>query len=335
MRPGAGRPGSSGQLRPDNVNAAVGEHRWPPLLTLCSSRYRRGDPQIRAARLQLARTLLKLGADPNSGTPERETVRGYRTVLGAAVGRARHPRLVRLLLSSGAEAADGPTLYEGSAMWEAVRHHDRESLEALLAAEPRPPHWHLCHALPQALRHDDAELTRRLLRAGADPNWAMGAWGFGGNCLHEAVVLGVGPAVLEALLEHDAQVGFHDGTAAPRWRWRSVSAAARRPGCCARPVPGRGGARRRPLGRRLLCPRRRTGTQDAGGGHRGAATRGSPVAVPGCPQRRRAGGGAAAPGGADARAVDDDGQPAIHLAVLAGDAEGCRALLAGGADPWP
>ena len=42
-------------------------------------------------RLDLARTLLKLGADPNAGTPERDTVRGYRTVLGAAIGRGQHP----------------------------------------------------------------------------------------------------------------------------------------------------------------------------------------------------------------------------------------------------
>ena len=201
-------PAAAEQLGPENANAAVGTNRWPPLLTLCSSRYRLTDPAVRAARLQLARRLLNLGADPNAGTPERDTVRGYRTVLGAAAGRARHPQLVRLLLSNGADAADGPTLYEGCAMWEAVRHRDIQSLEALLAAEP--PHWHLCHALPQALPYDDIELTRRLLRAGADPNWTMGAWGFGGNCLHEAVVLGVRPAVLEALLEHGAQAEFHD-----------------------------------------------------------------------------------------------------------------------------
>ena len=80
-----------------------------------------------AAAPALALKLLELGADPNAGTREAETVRGYRTVLGAAVGRARSAPLVRMLLAAGAEAADGPTLYEGCAMWEAVRFRDREA----------------------------------------------------------------------------------------------------------------------------------------------------------------------------------------------------------------
>ena len=328
-------PAAAGQLGPENANEAVGADRWPPLLTLCSSRYRPADPAVRAARLQLARKLLNLGADPNAGTPERDTVRGYRTVLGAAVGRARHPQLVRLLLAQGAEAADGPTLYEGSAMWEAVRHRDRQSLEALLAAEPPPPHWHLCHALPQALPFDDVELTRRLLRAGADPNWTMGAWGFGGNCLHEAVALGVRPAVLEALLEHGAQVEFHDrdgrtplalavcldrGAAAGLLRAagagegevrdvdRWVGACFADDGARARGLLTAGIGELRPADHLWLCRAARNGDAQA-------------VAL-------------LLRGGVDARSVDDDGQPAIHLAVLAGDAEACRGLLAAGADPW-
>ena len=328
-------PAAAGQLGPENANEAVGADRWPPLLTLCSSRYRLADPAVRAARLQLARKLLNLGADPNAGTPERDSVRGYRTVLGAAVGRARHPQLVRLLLAQGAEAADGPTLYEGSAMWEAVRHRDRETLEALLAAEPPPPQWHLCHALPQALRFDDVELTRRLLRAGADPNWTMGAWGFGGNCLHEAVVLGVRSAVLEALLEHDSQVEFHDrdgrtplalavclnrdaaagllraagaGEEEVRDVDRWVGACFAHDGERARRMLAGGIGELRPADHLWLCRAARNGAAQA-------------VAL-------------LLQGPVDARSVDDDGQPAIHLAVLASDAEGCRALLAGGADPW-
>ena len=326
-------PAAAEQLGPENANAAVGTNRWPPLLTLCSSRYRLADPAVRAARLQLARGLLNLGADPNAGTAERDTVRGYRTVLGAAAGRARHPQLVRLLLSHGADAADGPTLYEGCAMWEAVRHRDIESLEALLAAEP--PHWHLCHALPQALPYDDIELTRRLLRAGADPNWTMGAWGFGGNCLHEAVVLGVRPAVLEALLEHGAQVGYHDRdgrtplalavcldrrTAAGLLRAagagegdirdvdRWVGACFAHDGELARGLLAAGIGELRPADHLWLCRAARNGAAQV-------------VAL-------------LLQGPVDARSVDDDGQPAVHLAVLAGDAEGCRALLAAGADPW-
>lgn len=326
-------PAAAGQLRPESVNAAVGERRWPPLLTLCSSRYRLRDPEVRAARLELARTLLELGADPNAGTPEEETVRGYRTVLGAAVGRARHPQLVRLLLAQGADAADGPTLYEGSAMWEAVRRCDRLCLEALLAAEP--PHWHLCHALPQSLQYGDLELTHRLLQAGADPNWTMGAWGFGGNCLHEAVALGAGAPVVEALLEHGAQVEFHDRDGRTPLahavclnrdalagllrragaREREVRNVDRWVGACfahdgerARRMLAAGIGELRPADHLWLSRAARNG--DAGA-----------VAL-------------LLVGGVDVRSADDDGQPAIHLAVRAGDAAGCRALLAGGADPW-
>lgn len=58
--------------------------------------------------------------------------------------------------------------------------------------------------------YGDEELTGRLLEAGGDPNWTMGAWGFGGTCLHEAVVLDAGPPVIRALLDHGAEVGAHD-----------------------------------------------------------------------------------------------------------------------------
>ena len=77
-------PAAADRLTAGNVNAVIGPTGWPPLLLLSSSRYRTGDATVAAARLDLAARLLELGADPNAGTPEAETVRGYRTVLGAA-----------------------------------------------------------------------------------------------------------------------------------------------------------------------------------------------------------------------------------------------------------
>ena len=191
------------RLDRDTVNTVVGPRGWPPLLYLCHSRHGHGDPERRAACIKLLQALLDLGADPNAGTRETASLRGFRTALGAAIGWARNPAFVDALLDAGADIADGPTLYEGCAMWEAVRHKDIASLEALLARDP--PQWHVCHALPHALQYDDAALTRLLLERGGDPNWTMGRWGFDGNCLHEAVVLGNSPAVLAALLEHGAQ----------------------------------------------------------------------------------------------------------------------------------
>lgn len=199
-----GVPGAIDTLTRDAVNAETGPYAWPPLLYVCHSRYRDTAADRKAACI----ALLDLGANPNAGTREGESLRGFRTALGAAIGRARDPGLAKVLLDAGADIADGPTLYEGCAMWEATRHKDIESLEALLARNP--PQWHVCHALPHALQYDDVALTRLLLEHGGDPNWTMGCWGFDGNCLHEAVVLGNSPAVLAALLEHGAQTEFAD-----------------------------------------------------------------------------------------------------------------------------
>ena len=325
-------PAAADRVTAANVNTALDPTGWPPLLLLCSSRYRTGDGAVAAARLDLAGKLLELGADPNSGTRESETVRGYRTVLGAAAGRARSAPLVQMLLTAGADAADGPTLYEGSAMWEAVRHRDRESLEALLAADP--PQWHVCHALPQNLQYGDEELTVRLLESGGDPNWTMGAWGFGGTCLHEAVVLDADLPVIRALLDHGAELGAHDRDgrtplalavclnrdgAAALLRQRGaresdVRAADRWVGACfahhrarAGRILASGAVSLRPADLLWVCRAARAGDTQA-------------VAL-------------LLAGGADARAVDDDGQAALHLAAVAGDVAGCRSLLAAGADP--
>ncbi|MCY3841405.1 MAG: ankyrin repeat domain-containing protein [Gammaproteobacteria bacterium] len=201
-------PDAVNDLDDGTVNAGTGPNAWPPLLYLVNSRYRNDDDANRSARLDIAKALLDLGADPNTGTRESETIRGYRTALGGAIGRARNPDLAKLLLAAGAHIADGPTLYEGSAMWEAVRHRDLESLEVLLGYDP--PQWHACHALPHCLAHNDLGFVRLLLDHDADPNWTMGTWGFKGNCLHEAVVLDNDSDIVEALLGKDADVHFRD-----------------------------------------------------------------------------------------------------------------------------
>ena len=325
-------PHATARLSAANVNTAVAPTGWPPLLTLRSSRYRTGDAPVAASRLDVAAKLLQLGADPNAGTREAETVRGYRTVLGAAVGRARSAPLVRMLLESGADAADGPTLYEGCAMWEALRLRDQDSLEALLAADP--PQWHLCHALPESLHYGDAVLTRRLLEAGGDPNWTMGAWGFGGTCLHEAVVLDARRSVVEALLDHGAQVASRDrygrtplalavclnrDSLARSLRERGaqegdVREVDRWVGACfahdrerAERMLASGAVSLRPADHLWVCR-----------AARGADTQAVALLLS---------------GGADPCAVDDDGQTALHLAASAADVEACRSLLAGGADP--
>ena len=106
-------PGAADRLNSASVNTAVDPTGWPPRLLLCSSRYRTGDAAVAAARLDLASRLLELGADPNAGTREAETVRGYRTVLGAATGRARSAALVRMLAGGRGRSCRRPDALRG------------------------------------------------------------------------------------------------------------------------------------------------------------------------------------------------------------------------------
>ena len=311
------------------VNAETGPNAWPGLLYLLNSRYRTHDDTHRTARLDTAKALLDLGADPNAGTGERETIRGYRTALGAAIGRARSPGLAKLLLEAGADIADGPTLYEGSAMWEAVRHRDLESLEILLGYDP--PLWHACHALPHSLALNDLEFVRLLLDHDADPNWTMGTWGFKGNCLHEAVLLGNDPAIVEALLGKGADVHFRDrGGRTPL----AVATCLNRDTHLA--LLCRSGAREdgiRPVDRWVSAC-------FAGDGLRAAAAQDpsglTPIDHVWLCRAVRMGNDDAVrfllAGGVDPDAMDDDGNHALHLAAGGGNAGAVEFLLDAGAN---
>ncbi len=317
------------ELHASMVNEPTGPYGWPPLLYVCNSRYGVRDEARADARVEIAKALTAMGADPNAGARESETIRGYRTALGAAIGRARSRQLARHLLDAGADIADGPTLYEGSAMWEAVRHRDMESLALLLAAEP--PQWHVCHALPHCLPFDDVGLVQLLLDHDGDPNWSMGAWGFKGTCLHESVVLDNNVAILIRLLAKGARVDAHDrGGRTPlalaTCLNRHAQAAVLR-------EHGAKEAEIRAVDRWVAA----CFSGNEAEAHRYAAPaslqevdhvwlsrairQGHTDAV-----RLLLGGGTAPD------AVDDDGQRALHLAAARGDVEVVERLLAAGAD---
>lgn len=73
---------------------------------------------------------------------------------------------MRLLLSQGADAADGPTLDEGSATWEALRHCDRDSLEALARGADRSLRDDVFDGTPAGWAHagGHADLANRLAK---------------------------------------------------------------------------------------------------------------------------------------------------------------------------
>ena len=364
-----GEPTAAAGWSKATANQALAPHGWPPLLYLLNSRYRAADEAVNAQRVSIATALVAAGADVCAGLREAETIRGYRTALGAAIGRVRCATLAELLLDAGADIADGPTLYEGSAMWEAVRWRDADSLKALLAADPPP--WHMCHALPQALPWGDIDIVRLLLNNNGDPNWSMGAWGFKGNCLHEAVVLDTDPAIVQALLDHGANVDQPDRdgrsplAVATCLRRHALAALLRENGGSGDGV--------RPMdrwvsacfagdpdaARRLAI--RHSGDADAVATlHRATATKEDRAAARARLARcfqpvdhlwlcrvivRRAENAppvlAATPpkvirlllaGGLHPDAADDDGQRPLHLAAAAGDSGALQALLDAGAD---
>ncbi|MCY4532954.1 MAG: ankyrin repeat domain-containing protein [Gammaproteobacteria bacterium] len=306
------------------INEPTGPLACTPLMYLCTSRFGCNDDNIRTQRIELAEFLIDLGADVNTGVKEMNSVRGYRTALGAAVGYAGNAELVRLLMEKGADINDGPTLYEGSAMWEAVLHQDMTSLELLLNSDP--PHWHKCHALPQAMQYYNQDMVNLLLQHGAAPNWTMGVWGFDGSCLHEAVVLDVSETMLRSLLDAGASIDFRDrgdrtalqlAISLDRISLADILLEYGADNACIRDTDramGRCFAGRKlqelpnlkPVDHLWLCRAIRWGNQQA------AQTM---IAV-----------------GMNVEVMDDDGMQPLHLATLIGSAALCEQLLNAGAN---
>ncbi|MCA8970400.1 MAG: ankyrin repeat domain-containing protein [Planctomycetes bacterium] len=181
---------------------------YAPLVYACCARLGAGASDMVHARVAIAAVLLDAGADPDAGMRESESLRGYRTALGGAIDCVRSADLAALLLERGGDPADGPTLYEGTALWAAVGHRDHAALRVLLGVET--PHWQICHALPHAMSFCDVTMIDALLGAGADPDWQMGPRSFQGTCLHEAAHLGSSPGVVASLLAHGARVDAVD-----------------------------------------------------------------------------------------------------------------------------
>lgn len=199
---------SIGQLVKQGVDEPLPPFDAPALVYVCCSKYGATNTSLRTLRREWVAQLLQNDADPNTGVKERETIRGFRTCLGGAIGFARDVELARQLLDAGADINDGPTLYEGSAMWEAVRLRDHEALTVLIDAEP--PEWHLCHALTHCMQFHDARIIEKLLVSGADPNWNMTVFGLRGNALHEAVQCETPISTIELLLDHGARLDATD-----------------------------------------------------------------------------------------------------------------------------
>ena len=191
-----------------NVNELVGPLQATRICYLLNSCYRQLDKALQQQRIDLANELIQLGANLDVGIHETDSIRGFKTLLGSAIDCVGNADLVQLLLDSGAPIDDGPTLYEGCAMWYAVRAQKLDCLQTLIAAEP--PLWHLCHALTHAIDYHHVEMVRCLLEAGADPDWNQTIRGFKGSALHEALVASAPAEILELLLDKNANLEVAD-----------------------------------------------------------------------------------------------------------------------------
>jgi hypothetical protein len=149
-----------------------GRRDWTPLLYLCCSRYRRGDSELTAVRLEIVRQLISIGVDVNATGREPGYASDavtqifddyeWRPISGAA-GRLGSPELVRLLISGGAAVFKTNAILN-----EAVRGGSVEVLRLLLEVAPRD--WYqLIWALKASVVLNNKEMARMISRHSGSP----------------------------------------------------------------------------------------------------------------------------------------------------------------------
>jgi ankyrin repeat protein len=166
----------------DDVNAPGGPLGWAPLLYVTHSCF---------ASVELARSLLERGADPNV-TFHNEY--GDMSAVYGAAGVVHNPELTQLLLEAGADPNDGESVYHST------EDPDPACLRVLLerGAEPNGT-----NGLGHALDYERMEHVRLLLEAGADAS--------DGALLVHAVRRGRGEETIRLLAENGAPLDRKGG----------------------------------------------------------------------------------------------------------------------------
>lgn len=168
------------------ANEVGGPRGWAPLHYVCHSCF---------ASVELARELLRVGADPNAFFANEY---GAMSALYGAAGVVHEPELTRVLLEAGADPNGEPQF--GDALYHSVEAESTDCLRILLehGAQPRGT-WALAHALD----YPRLEHVRLLLEAGADANE--------GATLVHAVRRGRDPEHLRLLAAHGAELDRRGG----------------------------------------------------------------------------------------------------------------------------
>ena len=147
---------------PGAARASRGDGSTRPLLAhLCFSRYHEVVPERREAMLEIARTLVEHGADPNAWVPVGPGDPGRLSMLYGAIGHARNLPLARWLLGQGASPNDFESLYHATELG------DPSGVALLLEFGADPLHT---NALLRAIDMHDPAMVAMLLEAGADPD---------------------------------------------------------------------------------------------------------------------------------------------------------------------
>jgi ankyrin repeat protein len=168
---------------------------WAPLHAACASRWHQLDRPRADGLLAVAELLLAAGADPIA------TVRGQwsplRCVIASANSGPSNLAVVDLLLERGAVPEDHDLYLAGFA-------HDRHELLPILLARIPTVSEIAEQALAAPISNDDAEATRLLVEAGADPSRYRDDDGNRVPVIWAAVRAGCGSELLDLLLARDA-----------------------------------------------------------------------------------------------------------------------------------
>jgi ankyrin repeat protein len=149
---------------PDLVNRPDPESGAPPLVFVCLSQWHRVDPGRTNGMLEVARSLLDAGADPNASIDSPPWPSDC-SPLYAAAGLANNPPIAQLLLERGADPDTEKALYH------TAFHPDHECLRLLLAHGATAEGG---DALAGAITTRDVGAVRLLLEAGVDPGQRLG-----------------------------------------------------------------------------------------------------------------------------------------------------------------